>query len=629
MKIWICTTISSIFGPLQGAARLYAYMKKNGHEVYLKDLNQNSYFTLLSTPNLETTFEKLKNNLDSFTRNISLRKEIGSILYHSSNGNIVDLLKESGQKRIKAENIVYDVLESQEFLLSKIDESNKIIDLKFLGLPADEFLKNYCILLCGKALIDAAFFPSQIDFGLGFTGIEYSTKVEDILRSIYDEKHNFLLPFYIKDVVPELKKENPDVVGLSITHTSDIIPALSLARLIKNYDNDIHICLGGATITEIAYRVQKNPALWQYFDSIVLGPGEVVFSQLIENLESNKDLSNVPNLILKKNGEIKKSSKVFEFDINKAVTPEYDRVRPQSVLPLETASGCYWGKCIFCYYPRQGTPEYAGEYNQSRVRDIELVFNDIDFLQKKYSPSFIGITDSSLASTRIIDIVEHNLKQKEKSKFSAFVRFEKDFKSLKLCEKMAEGGFLGVQVGLESGSQKVNDIINKGIKIKDASSIIRNFNRTGILLHLYTLVGIPGEHLEDAYATYNFLKRNHNGIKLGWQVYPLYVLENGPINERAIEYGINSFRLPDDYLSQFMFYQATSGMSQEESQFLAIKFTEDLLRFGNPLLEIMDIESTKIFLLSLKAKGLETNSDVFSSMVKRNVRSLLGNAKVR
>ncbi len=48
MKTWICTTLTSFFGPAQGAARLHAFIKKQGHDVSLKDLNQDTYFNLLS-----------------------------------------------------------------------------------------------------------------------------------------------------------------------------------------------------------------------------------------------------------------------------------------------------------------------------------------------------------------------------------------------------------------------------------------------------------------------------------------------------------------------------------------------------------------------------------------------------
>ena len=59
MKTWLCTTFTSFFGPAQGAARLNAFIRQQGHDVTFKDLNQDTYFTLLSRPYLEQYFDRL------------------------------------------------------------------------------------------------------------------------------------------------------------------------------------------------------------------------------------------------------------------------------------------------------------------------------------------------------------------------------------------------------------------------------------------------------------------------------------------------------------------------------------------------------------------------------------------
>ena len=92
MRTWICTTMASFLGPQQGAARLYAYLKKQGHDVSLKDFNQDTYFTLLSKDYLEQTFEKLKRTVDPAKRSKFLREDTGSLLLYSSNRAMKQLL---------------------------------------------------------------------------------------------------------------------------------------------------------------------------------------------------------------------------------------------------------------------------------------------------------------------------------------------------------------------------------------------------------------------------------------------------------------------------------------------------------------------------------------------------------
>lgn len=182
-------------------------------------------------------------------------------------------------------------------------------------------------------------------------------------------------------------------------------------------------------------------------------------------------------------------------------------------------------------------------------------------------------------------------------------RFEKEFKSKAFCSKLAEGGLMGGHIGLESGSPRVNNIINKGINLDDTSLIIKNLNEVGILLGVSSIVGTPGETEEDAIMTYDFFKRWHRWLKLNWEIYPLYVLEHSPLAQRASEFGIEVTPLPDDFLVESMDYRLKQGLSPEESMRLSISYAEKLRRFMHPLNEIMDIQSLKVFLISQMANG--------------------------
>ncbi len=628
MKTWLCTNLANYLGPQQGPARLYAYLKKQGIDVSFKDFNKDAYFTLLSPEYLGKTLEKLTDRVDSAKRSRFLREDIGSLLVHSSNRVLKQLLaegimmdsrwhrfvKNSGiikqplawfiSQNIKYDNILYALISEQKFFISEVDKANNILDKEFFNLKPDDFIARFCTLLCGKAVIDAAYFPAQLDFGLGLHGTAYSPSVKDILTAMYDEKHNFLLPYFQGKIVPQITQERPGIVGISISHPSEFFPAFTLAGLIKRHAPEAHICLGGAAVTEINYRIMKNPPLWDYFDSLISGPGEVSFSGLVDTLQSGGSLVKVPNLIYKEKGALKASEASHEFDINDACTPEYVNLRPGSGIPLETSSGCCWGKCIFCYYPKQGTASPDAVQQKKRVRKIELVLEDIRKLRDNYHPVYIGITDSCVPPARLMQICEQNLQSEKKVNFSAFIRFEKELKSLEFCEKLAAGGFLGGQVGLESGSQRVNEIINKGVDINDAVIILKNFYKAGILIHLYTMLGLPGEKPEEGEMTYNFLKRYRRLLTMNWQVYSLYVLEQSPLNLRAAEFGIHAKPLPDEYLTEFMFYTVEEGLSQEESTAKTVLFDEKLKRFLHPLNKIMDIESVKLFLSVQKSKGI-------------------------
>ena len=628
MKTWLCTTLTDFFIPSLGAARLYAYVKKQGHDICFQELNQNAYFDLLSREYLEPVLERTQWSMDSASRNRFMREDLGSIIIHSSGNAMRQLLTQGilqdmswykyvrnmgivkrpvgniiGSK-INADNILYALFSEKDFVLSAIERSRKVIDEGFFRLEPDVFISNFYTLLCGKALIDTAYYPAQLDFGLGFYGSAFGITTAEIIQAVKDERYNFLIPYYRKKILPQIQAEHPDVVGISMTCQSELVPAFTLAHMIKSVDAGIHIVLGGGLVTELAYKIAKNPPLWDMFDSLIEGPGEVAFTSLIEHVEKHADLSGVPNIIYKKNENIIKGEKIHEFDINEASTPEFVGARRRSPLPLETSSACYWGRCVFCYYPQQGTPTFDTKTQKKRVRNIGLVLNDIKELREKYDPLVIGFTDSSLSPKRIQDIAEENVRSKSKLKFSALFRMEKIFKSKEFCRKVAEGGFIGGHVGLESGSQKVNDIINKGIDLKDVAQIIRNFHETGILVHIFSIVGMPGETDQDALMTRDFFKRWHRWVKLGFVVYPLYVLEHSPLAYRAAEFNLKLAPLPDDYLVQAMDYRVEGGTSQEKSMALSIRYSQKLNGYLHPLSQVMDVESLSLFLIIQSAKGI-------------------------
>ena len=625
MKTWICTTLTSILGPMQGPARLYAYARQQGLDVELQDYNQDAYFTLLSAEYLNEACERASFALETIKRNKFLREDMGAIIDHGSSHAMKQLLARglvlnSGWRglaklpgafstpllaligtRLKHDNLLYALLSQKDYVISEIQKSREILYREFLRLPPDEFVKHFASLLWGKAIIDMAYFPALLDFGLGFHGTAYSPRSGDIRQAVQDERHNFMLSYFRKKVVPVLKAEQPGLVGISITHASEFIPAFTLASLVKSASPGTHICLGGAALTEVSHRLAKNPALWSYCDSLVLGPGEYPLVELIAGLEAGRPLSAVPNLIYKENGSIKRSEKVREFDLNDACTPEYVAVRPRSTLPLETSSGCYWGKCAFCYYPREGTASFSPAYQKNRIRRIELVLADMARLKERYDPIYIGLTDSALPPRRIEQIAEYNLKNPPPVPFSAFFRFEKEFARAEYCRKVAAGGFIGGQVGLETGSQRVNDLINKGIDLEQAAAIFRNFRACGILLHLYSIVGLPTETREEALMTYRFIRRWHRYLTLDWQIYALGITEHGPLAARAAEFGLELQALPDDYLLQVMQYKMSRGLSQPQSAGLAIMFSEKLKRYLHPLNKIMDPESRKVVHLAREA----------------------------
>lgn len=125
------------------------------------------------------------------------------------------------------------------------------------------------------------------------------------MAAIKDEKENIFLNVFSQQFLPTILDSRPDIVGISITSTSQIIPGLTIARLIKEKEKDIHITVGGSVFTKLIDNLLKVDTFFSFVDSFVAFEGEHALLELANQLSGKKDLKKVPNLIYRENGTTK------------------------------------------------------------------------------------------------------------------------------------------------------------------------------------------------------------------------------------------------------------------------------------------------------------------------------------
>ena len=118
-----------------------------------------------------------------------------------------------------------------------------------------------------------------------------------LLQSVRDEQHNMFLGIFRRGVLPDIVREQPDIVGISIPTEGQMLAGMTLAHLIKQSGLSCHVTVGGPHITMLREQLPKAPALFKLIDSAVVFEGEEPLLRLAETLASGGDLSGVPNLI--------------------------------------------------------------------------------------------------------------------------------------------------------------------------------------------------------------------------------------------------------------------------------------------------------------------------------------------
>lgn len=389
---------------------------------------------------------------------------------------------------------------------------------------------------------------------------------QDILKALDDEEENIFLDLYKSHVLSSILAYSPQLVGISITSTSQIIPGLTIARLIKAEEKDVHITVGGSVFTKLIDNLRQGSDLFSVVDSFIVFEGERALLELVKQVDGKKEFKKIPNLVYLEDGVVKVNEPFCTEDLNALPTPDFDGLplrlyhAPASVLPIQTSRGCYYRKCAFC--------NLHLDHGNFRLRRTDLLMEDIRTLSQKYDTRNFFFTDESVPINKLREISQRLLEKQWDIKWMGGVRFE-NVLSRDLLENMAKSGCQKLVFGLESYSQRLLDLMKKGTKTDVVKRILDDCLAAGIAFHLYIIVGFPTETEEEAQETLAFVLRKEYLTSRGYSCLPsLFGMEkDSPLTHNPAEYGISSIMSPkSEDLGLGYFYEVERGMTVEEAE---------------------------------------------------------------
>ncbi len=529
--------------PFLSLPSLQGFLKGMGVEnVSIRDLNIETMDILLSSEKVKKTHAAIEERLNKGTGAIS-----------SENPEEVYSRLSWAKEVIERENIVQNVewakstLKSQGFYeIDDYVESWKIID---------RWLQAFGML----------YYPSEIS--IADNSMRYSVySSEDVLNAVNNTHENPYHDLFNDNIIDSMMENGPDLVGISVTATSQVMPAFTLARLLRKKNRDLHITIGGSVFTKLIDNVQQNHLLFDLIDSFIVFEGEHALLGLIEQLEGKRDFSKVPNLVYKEGDKIRVNQPFYIEDINSLPTPDYDGfpldryLSPKRVLPLQGSRGCYWRKCTFC--------NLHVDNLKFRLRNLDLVLEDMDRLKEKYSAKYMFFSDECMPVNQLDSLSSKLIEKGNDIKWMAGVRFDKSL-TKDILAKAREAGCLKMVFGLESSNKRILSLMDKGIETEITKNIIDYCDETGVAIHMYVIVGFPSETREEALETLDFVISNEKFLKSKGAscLACLFELEkHAPILRDPGKYGLTKIGHPkQDDLSLGYFYETNRGMTPEES----------------------------------------------------------------
>ena len=315
---------------------------------------------------------------------------------------------------------------------------------------------------------------------------------------------DFLLNKFDEDLLFE-KVKKAELIGISAV-TPLIANAIKLANLIKDKFPEKIIVLGGPHPTLLPKETLDS---CKNIDYIVKGEGEERLNWLIEYLEGKRSKENLDGIYFKKNGgtiDLPQKSRLENLDL--LLFPARDLVpiekyskflesRKKPATTIITSRGCPF-LCTYCSKPIFG--------RLCRERSPENILEEIVFLKEKYHIKEVIFYDDTftLNRERVKKLCQLLIEKRADISWKCETRV--NLVDEELLQLMKRAGCYLIGYGIESGNQKILDVLKKGITIAEIEGAVQMTRKAGIEILGYFMLGIPGEGEKEIRETIKFAK---------------------------------------------------------------------------------------------------------------------------
>jgi hypothetical protein len=303
-----------------------------------------------------------------------------------------------------------------------------------------------------------------------------------------------------------------DCIGISVVYDHQLLSALYLARLIRQSWSQKLLLIGGTSISQCyKYLGDKSllKRLFQLCDGIVVGEGETAMCE-IASREGLRAPESIPNLITYDAAAdaVRLPRNIHYEYVAELGSPVYRHswdlyLSPERAINYSPTRGCYWNRCTFCDYGLN-TDRPTSPW---RERPIATVIEDLGKAVREQHVRFVYFAVDVMAPgylERLSDALEE---ARLDIQWSAEVRMEKIF-SPERCRKMARSGCVSISFGMESGNQRILNLIDKGTKVEFMGETMKNFSAAGIAVQLMAFSHFPTETAAERKETSTFVEKN-------------------------------------------------------------------------------------------------------------------------
>ena len=349
--------------------------------------------------------------------------------------------------------------------------------------------------------------PKKLEEGLDFLpplGLLYvAASVEKTGRHLVEIIDAQVDKLDAKMLKEEITKRRPDAIGVTAM-TFTLLDVIQTIKMAKDVDPKIKIILSGPHV--IIY--PEETMTIKEVDFLVLGEGEKTINLLLDNINKPYELAKIKGLFFRRGQNIINTGPAdFIEDLNELPFParhlapykKYFSVvsarRP--VTTMFSSRGCPY-QCLFCDRPQVG--------KRFRARSAKNVVDEMQLCQNMgIKEIFIYDDTFAVDRQRVMEICSEIIKRDIKIAWD--IRTRVNTVDEEMLSAMKTAGCQRIHYGVEAGTQKILNVLRKGITLEQALIALKLTKKIGIESAAYFMIGSPSETKEDILQTIKFMKK--------------------------------------------------------------------------------------------------------------------------
>ena len=367
-----------------------------------------------------------------------------------------------------------------------------------------------------------------------------------------------LMDLHLQELtIQAIEKHQPNLIILSVPFPGAMYAALRIAQTIKAKYKKIKIALGGGYVnTEL--REITEPRIFDYVDFISLDSGERPLLNILEHLDSKRSAERLVRTFVRNAVDQVQYMNWQEPDIPfedvgvatwdglplNSYLSLLDMLNPMHRLwsdgrwnKLTVAHGCYWKKCSFCDVGL----DYISRYETASA---SLLVDRIEQIVAETGQTGFHFVDEAAPPKALKALAEELLRRKVMISWWGNIRFEKTF-TPDLAELLAKSGCIAMSGGLEVASDRLLDLMKKGVTVEQVARVTKGFSDAGILVHAYLMYGFPTQTVQETVDALEYVRQLfENGCIQSGFFHRFTCTVHSPVGKNPEEYGITLIPLP-------------------------------------------------------------------------------------